>query len=203
MVRGQWPESRNQADVPSIARTHRCPIDIRSKFTSLALRNLEFGISIERSYSFPSVRSRPVRGAPCVLTVVGASGTPEYAAEFRRSADLWNAAAAKAGAESIAIGLSDEPGAMDRDRLAGSWPNNRSRPREPLWIVLIGHGTFDGREAKFNLRGPGRDRPRACEVVGAHQETDRLPRLHLVERPVPQSALGREPDPCHGDQERA
>jgi len=26
--------------------------------------------------------------------------------------------------------------------------------REPLWIVLIGHGTFDGREAKFNLRGP-------------------------------------------------
>ncbi|MDB5297815.1 MAG: hypothetical protein JWO31_3798, partial [Phycisphaerales bacterium] len=24
----------------------------------------------------------------------------------------------------------------------------------PLWLVLIGHGTFDGREAKFNLRGP-------------------------------------------------
>jgi hypothetical protein len=24
----------------------------------------------------------------------------------------------------------------------------------PLWIVLIGHGTWDGREAKFNLRGP-------------------------------------------------
>ncbi len=29
-----------------------------------------------------------------------------------------------------------------------------STGREPLWIVLIGHGTFDGREAKFNLRGP-------------------------------------------------
>ena len=25
---------------------------------------------------------------------------------------------------------------------------------EPLWLVLIGHGTFDGRQAKFNLRGP-------------------------------------------------
>ena len=23
-----------------------------------------------------------------------------------------------------------------------------------LWLVLIGHGTFDGKEAKFNLRGP-------------------------------------------------
>ena len=26
--------------------------------------------------------------------------------------------------------------------------------QEPLWIVLIGHGTSDWREAKFNLRGP-------------------------------------------------
>jgi len=24
----------------------------------------------------------------------------------------------------------------------------------PLWLVLIGHGTFDGRTARFNLRGP-------------------------------------------------
>ena len=91
---------------------------------------------------------------PCVLTVVGASGTPEYAAEFRRSADLWNAAAAKAGAESITIGLSDQPGAMDRDRLRGALAEQSKASREPLWIVLIGHGTFDGREAKFNLRGP-------------------------------------------------
>ena len=25
---------------------------------------------------------------------------------------------------------------------------------EPIWIVMLGHGTFDGRQAKFNLRGP-------------------------------------------------
>jgi hypothetical protein len=25
---------------------------------------------------------------------------------------------------------------------------------EPLWIVLLGHGTYDGKTAKFNLRGP-------------------------------------------------
>jgi hypothetical protein len=24
----------------------------------------------------------------------------------------------------------------------------------PLWIILIGHGTYDGKSAKFNLRGP-------------------------------------------------
>jgi hypothetical protein len=91
---------------------------------------------------------------PCVLTVVGASGKPEYAAEFRRSADLWNAAATKAGAESMAIGLSDESGRPDRDRLRAALTEQSKPSREPLWIVLIGHGTFDGREAKFNLRGP-------------------------------------------------
>ena len=40
---------------------------------------------------------------------------------------------------------------------AAATPNAAATPsaaREPLWIVLIGHGTYDGREAKFNLRGP-------------------------------------------------
>jgi hypothetical protein len=91
---------------------------------------------------------------PCVLTVIGAPGKSEYGTEFRRSADQWKAAAAKAGAESIAIGLSDEPGVTDRDRLQATLTEQSKVLREPLWIVLIGHGTFDGREAKFNLRGP-------------------------------------------------
>ena len=93
---------------------------------------------------------------PCVVIVVGAPGTPEYAAEFRRWADQWTAAAGKAGAESIRIGLDPPPaGGTDRDRL-GTLLREKSRAagREPLWIILIGHGTYDGREAKFNLRGP-------------------------------------------------
>ena len=100
---------------------------------------------------------------PCVLVVVGAPGTPEYASQFGQWAGQWQAAAAKAGAEWIAIGTSGA-GGNDRERLravlaekaaatagATSTPNSG---REPLWIVLIGHGTSDGREAKFNLRGP-------------------------------------------------
>ena len=54
---------------------------------------------------------------PCVVIVVGASGAPEYAAQFRQSADRWQAAAKKAGAESIRIGLSDQAGVTDRERL--------------------------------------------------------------------------------------
>src|SRR4051794_40460901 len=91
---------------------------------------------------------------PCVLIVVGAPGTPEYASAFRRWADQWKAAAAKAGAESVPIGLAQEAGITDRDRLRSILAEKLPAGREPFWIVLIGHGTYDGREAKFNLRGP-------------------------------------------------
>src|SRR5262245_35677873 len=92
----------------------------------------------------------------CVAMVVGASGSPDYAGQFSQSAELWQAAAAKAGVESILIGRSQsqsqDVGMTDRDRLHTALLEKASTGQEPLWIVLIGHGTFDGREAKFNLR---------------------------------------------------
>lgn len=91
---------------------------------------------------------------PSVLVVVGTSGTPEYAADFRRAADAWRAAAAKAPADFRLIGLDAEsPGEPDRDALRKALEATPTAGREALWLVLIGHGTFDGREAKFNLRG--------------------------------------------------
>ena len=51
---------------------------------------------------------------PCVVIVVGASGAPEYAAQFRQSADRWQAAAKKAGAE------------VDPDRTVGASRRHRS-----------------------------------------------------------------------------
>jgi hypothetical protein len=95
----------------------------------------------------------PAADRPCVVIVVGAPGTPEYASEFGGWADSWRAAAAQGGAESIEIGLSDK-GGSDRDRLSAVLAERSTAANEPLWLVLIGHGTFDGREAKFNLRGP-------------------------------------------------
>ena len=93
---------------------------------------------------------------PCVLIVVGAPGSPEYESRFRQWAGQWQAATEKASAESIPIGLGRELGTTDHDRLQSILAEKAKvgTSREPLWIVLIGHGTFDGREAKFNLRGP-------------------------------------------------
>jgi hypothetical protein len=92
---------------------------------------------------------------PCVVLVVGAPGAPEYEAQFRQWAEQWRSAAAKGGAEVVPIGLDEKaPGASDRERLSAALHDHASPGREPLWVVLIGHGTYDGRAAKFNLRGP-------------------------------------------------
>lgn len=91
---------------------------------------------------------------PCVLVVVGTPGTPEYETQFKKWADQWKVAADKAMAKSIQIGLGDESGTTDHDRLKAVLAEKATGGGEPLWIVLIGHGTDDGKEAKFNLRGP-------------------------------------------------
>src|SRR5579885_1357331 len=102
-----------------------------------------------------TVLSTPPADRPCVVIVVGAPGTPEYASEFRAWADQWKAAATKGGAEPILIGTSDRPPSpSDRDRLQAALAERSQPAHEPLWVVLLGHGTFDGKEAKFNLRGP-------------------------------------------------
>jgi hypothetical protein len=91
---------------------------------------------------------------PCVIVVVGAPGTSEYGTEFRRWASLWRAAAEKASAEFLQIAVVSSDGPPDRERLRTALADKGTAGLEPLWVVLIGHGTFDGREAKFNLRGP-------------------------------------------------
>lgn len=42
----------------------------------------------------------------------------------------------------------------DLERAETYFKNEPSAGESPLWVVFIGHGTFDGREARFNLRGP-------------------------------------------------
>ncbi|MCL5281756.1 MAG: hypothetical protein M1376_17800 [Planctomycetes bacterium] len=88
-----------------------------------------------------------------VIVIVGAPGTPEYAAQFAAWAKLWEQACAKSGATFTTIGL-DEPGnASDLTRVQQILTSHSEETVAALWLVLIGHGTFDGRTPKFNLRG--------------------------------------------------
>lgn len=89
-----------------------------------------------------------------LILVVGAPGDPEYAEQFSSAADLWQKAAAKGGLKTTVIGLEPVSSEDDRTRLLQVLAEQVSRDAGELWLVFIGHGTFDGRTAKFNLRGP-------------------------------------------------
>lgn len=92
-----------------------------------------------------------------VIVVLGAAGTAEYGEKFEAWGAHWETAAQRAGARLTVIGrdTADDrsPESSDRERLQQAVQRDPQSPAE-LWIVLIGHGTYDRREAKFNLRGP-------------------------------------------------
>jgi hypothetical protein len=109
---------------------------------SLFLPNLSASVSLNR---------------PFVLLVVGAAGEDTYEPIFAKCEKLWREAAIKGGAEVVTIGLDPIPNAesdQDRRKLQGIIENFKQTNAAPAWIVFIGHGTDDGKEAKFNLRGP-------------------------------------------------
>ena len=91
-----------------------------------------------------------------VILAVGAGGEPAYAEAFSKWAGHWQESCKKAGAQLTLVGL----GADEKEcrvRVAKAIAEQPADGTTPLWLVLLGHGTFDGKEAKFNL--PGDDLP--------------------------------------------
>jgi len=86
-----------------------------------------------------------------VVAVVGAGGEEEFQKQFAQWAEHWEKAAKTGEAEFFAVGV--DPGTNDVAQLQETLAK-LPHEGEPLWLVLLGHGTFDGKEAKFNLRGP-------------------------------------------------
>ncbi len=101
--------------------------------------------------SLPAAESLPT--AAEVIVVVGASGATEYERQFADWAGRWQAAAEKSRAHCLVIGQDTSP-ISDRERLQALLKSTPQETDRELWLVLIGHGTYDRRAAKFNLRGP-------------------------------------------------
>ncbi|HEX5222187.1 MAG TPA: hypothetical protein VFZ59_21715 [Verrucomicrobiae bacterium] len=89
-----------------------------------------------------------------VIVAVGAPGEEEFGKEFVKWAELWRTASQKADAKPIVVGLTAQNATSDLNSLKQALANEPTNSTAELWLVLIGHGTFDGKEAKFNLRGP-------------------------------------------------
>lgn len=99
------------------------------------------------------------------MIVAGVAGSPVHAERFHGWATAIIDASAKAGLPASNIFyLADRP-EQDPSRIKGRSTRDgvtevladlatRARPDDEVFIILIGHGSFDGRHAAFNLPGP-------------------------------------------------
>ncbi len=113
----------------------------------------------------------PVRGESAaesglkILLVIGAGGTPEYEVIFQETEALWIEAAKKGGATIEVIGGEGAEGDEAkhlREKIA-------AEKAPELWVVLVGHGTFDGRVAKFNVPGPDFTDEELADWLGGYE----------------------------------
>jgi hypothetical protein len=98
--------------------------------------------------------ARSAQAAPYYVTVAGLGGEPDYEQRFTALAKeldkLFKAAASDArvytltGSDATKAHLTDTLGQIARE----------AKPDDEFTLTLIGHGSFDGEEYKFNLRGP-------------------------------------------------
>ena len=86
-----------------------------------------------------------------VIVAIGATGDDAYKGVFERWAGHWKKASAAGEARCTEIG--GDPNETDSlARLRDALKAEAIESSAALWVVLLGHGTFDGKEAKFNLR---------------------------------------------------
>ena len=93
-------------------------------------------------------------GQSHVVVVVGAAGERKYGEMFGSWAMRVKEAAKKAEAKFTLIGINESGKQSDLDRLKDVLSKADAKSTHDLWLVLIGHGTWSSRAAKFNMRGP-------------------------------------------------
>lgn len=88
-----------------------------------------------------------------LIVVIGASGEDAYAPQFKEWGERWVRAAKKADVATTEVGFDAATATNSLHQLKQALDAEPKQGWGDLWIVLIGHGTFNGREAKFNLTG--------------------------------------------------
>src|SRR6185295_6458817 len=91
-----------------------------------------------------------------LLVITGVAGDEEHGAQFQKWATSFIDAAKKkdAVADANIILLADRKATREGVEKAFSDIAARARPNEAVVVLLIGHGSFNGTDAAFNLPGP-------------------------------------------------
>ncbi|HUB33268.1 MAG TPA: hypothetical protein VMA31_09570 [Bryobacteraceae bacterium] len=86
------------------------------------------------------------------LTISGLGGEPDYDQRFKMWAEDIDSSLKKAGGDTRVITL--EAPTRDKIRTQFAEITKDAKPADALVLMLIGHGSFDGVDYKFNIPGP-------------------------------------------------
>lgn len=86
------------------------------------------------------------------VTVSGLGGEPDYEQRFKMWADDVDSSLKKAGGDSNVVTLRNAT--REQVRKAMGDAAAKVKPNDAFVLMLIGHGTYDGQDYKFNLQGP-------------------------------------------------
>ena len=129
---------------------------------------MSFGVRLRRSrlgvtslVACVVVALAPVASAaPHVVVVAGLGGEAAYASAFVEQAQA-TASAAERLAAGVTLLLGEDAG---RDGIRDAFVAHEKSPTdEPVVVVLIGHGSYDGEHYRFNVPGPD---PTAADFAG-------------------------------------
>ena len=147
-------------------------LGFRLSATTTALWVLGGVLGVTAFVPSPATRDpRPatlVQRAPStyLLVIAGAGGEPRYTAEFHAAATaIADAARTRFGVpaanvvylgEDAAPGPTRPDGKATRDGVQGTLARiaAAAQPNDDVWIVLVGHGSGQGEQSRFNLVGP-------------------------------------------------
>ncbi|MGI9075120.1 MAG: hypothetical protein ACR2JB_28245 [Bryobacteraceae bacterium] len=93
-------------------------------------------------------------GATYYVTVVGLGGSPEYETKFTQWATEIDRELRENGLDAHVETLSGSSATRQHVREMLARVAAESQPGDAFALLLIGHGTFDGADYKFNLPGP-------------------------------------------------
>ena len=101
------------------------------------------------------------------VTISGLGGEPDYDQRFKMWATDIDGSLKKAGGDANVITMEAPTREQIRAKLGDV--SKQAKPNDALVLMLIGHGSFDGTEYKFNIPGP--------DITGAELSTllDHIP----------------------------
>lgn len=110
------------------------------------------GMRVVRQLVLASVLAIPATAATFYVTISGLGGEADYDQRFKMWAEDMDSSLKKAGGDSTVVTLQ----APTRDQVRAKLGEvaREAKPADALVVMLIGHGSFDGVEYKFNLPGP-------------------------------------------------